>query len=88
MKFGTFGIDSTFYAAVVILCFLCTITTRFEYELKSSDAYFDYSIGKACTAAAQAATKANANPCKSVGLTFELYNCCDGNDSLKFLNIH
>lgn len=53
--------------AVVILCFLCTITTRFEYELKSSEAYFDASLGKPCTAA-EVSTNAYANACKLVSV--------------------
>lgn len=52
-------------AAVVILCFLCTITTRFEYELKSSETYFDYSLGRLC-AVAEVNSNTHANTCKLV----------------------
>ncbi|XP_055294798.1 neuropeptides capa receptor-like isoform X2 [Sitodiplosis mosellana] len=34
--------------AVVILCFLCTITTNFEYELKCSKVGYDFLKGERC----------------------------------------
>lgn len=33
---------------VVILCFLCTVTTNFEYELRCSTVGFDFSNGERC----------------------------------------
>lgn len=37
-----------FLSAVVILCFLCTITTNFEYELKCSKVGYDFVNGQRC----------------------------------------
>lgn len=37
-----------FFSAVVILCFLCTVTTNFEYELNCSTVGFDFASEKRC----------------------------------------
>lgn len=36
------------FLVVVILCFLCTVTTNFEYELRCSTVGFDFSNGERC----------------------------------------
>lgn len=36
------------FSAVVILCFFCTITTNFEYELKCSKVGYDFVKGERC----------------------------------------
>lgn len=75
------------HAAVAILCFLCTITTRFEYELKSAQTYYDYSVGRECTAneVKSNSTSTHANGCKLVRVIVIFFVLCWFLFSLLFL---
>lgn len=46
-KFQTFP-QIVSFSAVVILCFICTITTNFEYQLKCSKVGFNFLNGEHC----------------------------------------